>query len=261
MALHPINRALSYGEPLLFMLVALYRFKGFFLVLFDIATLKVSPSELLSYDAISDRVFGKMWLRISEMETVVPALVGSASGTVLEIGPGSGNQLARYNKSNVTTIFGIEPNRHLHDELRANVAKFGLQDIYRIVPFGIEEVQRMKSFGVEEGSIDTVLSVQVLCGVPDPEQVCKRMYRLLRPGGTMIVYEHVEAKDWLSRKVQGVYQIAWPWLMGGCSLVRPTADYLLSAGKWETVDLTSSAKEDPWLVIPRVSGKLIKAKS
>ena len=54
-----------------------------------------------------------------------------------------------------------------------------------------------------KGEIDTILSVQVLCGVPGPERICKAMYELLKPGGTMIVYEHVEARDRASRFMQG----------------------------------------------------------
>lgn len=39
-----------------------------------------------------------------ELDTVLPSLVASASGVVVELGPGSGNQCCRYDKSKVTKV-------------------------------------------------------------------------------------------------------------------------------------------------------------
>lgn len=121
---------------------------------------------------------------------------------VLEIGPGSGNQLSRYDKSKVDRIHGVEPNVDLHAALRATVKECGLSDVYTIVPCGIEDVDMLGKYGVEREIIDTVLSVQVLCGVPRPKEVVRELYRLLKPGGQMIVYEHAESDDFISRLVQ-----------------------------------------------------------
>ena len=121
---------------------------------------------------------------------------------VLEIGPGSGNQLSRYDKSKVDRIYGVEPNVDLHAALRATVKECGLSDVYTIVPCGIEDVDMLGKYGVEREIIDTVLSVQVLCGVPRPKEVVRELYRLLKPGGQMIVYEHAESDDFISRLVQ-----------------------------------------------------------
>ena len=55
------------------------------------------------------------------------------------------------------------------------------------------------------------------------------------------------------------FNIIWPYLMGNCHLDRPTGEYLLTAGKWDKVDLKSPRDEDPWLAIPHVWGTLVKA--
>lgn len=60
----------------------------------------------------------------------------------------------------------------------------------------------LEKYGVEQGSVDTVLSVQVLCGVPRPKEVVRELYRFLRPGAQMIVYEHVQSQDFVSMLVQ-----------------------------------------------------------
>ena len=47
--------------------------------------------------------------------------------------------------------------------------------------------------------------------------------------------------------------------MGNCNLIRPTGDYVRDAGEWSSVDLKGVEEEDPWLVIPHVAGRLVKA--
>lgn len=141
-----------------------------------------------------------------DRQTAVPALVSEASGIVLELGPGIGSQLPRYNTSKITKIYGVEPNLDLHRSLRENIKTSGLNDVYEIVPCGVEDVIELKKHGVTLGSIDTILSVQVLCSVPDPNDMLRRLHLLLRSGGQLIVYEHVKSKDMISRVVQSKFR-------------------------------------------------------
>lgn len=137
-------------------------------------------------------------------ENRVPKLVSQASGIVVEIGPGSGNQLSRYDASKVTKIYGIEPNAGLHEKLRARVKEAKLDDIYTIIPCGIENVSELEKYGISEESVDTLLTCQVLCSVPQPEETVHHMYRLLKHGGKLIAYEHIRSQDSVSRTVQGL---------------------------------------------------------
>ena len=140
-------------------------------------------------------------------ETVIPSLVSQASGLVLELGPGIGSQLPRYDVSKLIKVYGVEPNADLHDALRARIEKCGLEDIYEIIPCGVEDVTGLKKHGISLGSIDTVLSVQVLCSVPDPDEMLRRLYALLKQGGQLIVYEHVKSRDPVSMIVQSNIRI------------------------------------------------------
>lgn len=137
-----------------------------------------------------------------EQQTVIPGLVSQAEGVVLELGPGSGNQLTRYDLSRVSKIYGIEPNVDLHEALRASVKKAKLDDIYTILPHGAEDVKIFEKYGIAPNSVDTVLSLHVLCSVPDPTITVRHLYQYLKPGGKMIVCEHVQSKDFVSRTVQ-----------------------------------------------------------
>ena len=139
----------------------------------------------------------------AEEDSPVPSLVHEAYGTVLELGPGTGQQLGRLNPSRITRIYGIEPNIALHPELRARIGKAGLENIYSVVPCGIEDIAELKKYGIESESIDTVLSIKVLCSVPEPERMTRDLYRLLKPGGQLLLSEHVRSKNTLSRLIQG----------------------------------------------------------
>lgn len=139
----------------------------------------------------------------SEEDSPVPALVHEAYGRVVELGPGTGQQLGRLDPAKITRIYGIEPNVALHPELRARITKAGLENVYIIVPCGIEDRTELKKYGIESGSIDTVLCIKVLCSVPEPERMTRDLYGLLKPGGQLLLSEHVRSKNVLSRLIQG----------------------------------------------------------
>lgn len=255
------DRCLAYSEPMLFLAIAAY---CTLIIFIDAFLFLVRPGEVFNIPKLRDRIFGQWWLRVGpsfaarDEGTVIPSLVAEASGVVIELGPGLGNQIPRYNKSKVTKVYGIEPNADLHDALRTRIKNFGLDGVYEIVPYGIEDVPGLRKHGISLNSVDTVLSVQVLCSVPDPDEILRRLYALLKPGGQFVVYEHVQSKDLLSRMVQNFYNTVWPFFIGNCHLDRDTSRAIMQAGSWEKIELAVPSLEDAWQVFPRVSGRLYK---
>ena len=187
--------------------------------------LTLDTKALLTFSILRERAFAELWLIWSQYflhlstayplitasgptfyendkETAIPALVAKACGTVLELGPGTGSQLSRMDQSKVTKVYGIEPVVALHDSLRTKIKEMRMDDIYTIVPCGVENTTELERYGVVPGSIDTILSVQVLCSVEDPEAVLKQLYKYLKPGGQIIVYEHIRSDDFVSRMMQ-----------------------------------------------------------
>jgi SAM-dependent methyltransferase len=132
----------------------------------------------------------------------IPKLVAAAEGTVLELGPGVGNQLPRMDQSRILHVYGVEPNLAFIPALRDKAAECGMEGRYTIIPCGIEDTDILEKSGVLPGTVDTVLSTQVLCSAPKPELVVKDLYRMLRPGGKLIFWEHHYNHDLLSRIVQ-----------------------------------------------------------
>ncbi|MCJ1248189.1 hypothetical protein MMC30_005406 [Trapelia coarctata] len=203
------DRCISYLEPFMFFAYGFYYWTLTILA----ALLTLDAHALLSFSTLADRAFAKLWLKFSPIffdhdnETILPTLLALCTGTILELGPGTGSQLPRYRLAQVTKIYGVEPVSALHPALRASIKANRLNDVYEVVGCGIEDVDGLRSVGVVEGSVDTIVSVQVLCSVDagDVEKVVERLYGLLRVGGKLVVYEHVGSGDWGSWGVQSVF--------------------------------------------------------
>lgn len=146
---------------------------------------------------------GPHFVRFEE-ETAVPRLVGLASGTVLELGPGSGNQLPRFDRRAITRIYGVEPNRQLFDQLRNEaIEQHSLGDIYVPIHAALEDTELLEEkWGIGAESIDTIVCIGVLCSISDLAGAARQMYRLLKPGGQLLFWEHQASKDPVTRVVQ-----------------------------------------------------------
>ncbi|MFT7578700.1 MAG: phosphatidylethanolamine/phosphatidyl-N-methylethanolamine N-methyltransferase [Myxococcota bacterium] len=67
----------------------------------------------------------------------------------------------------------------------------------------------------EDDSFDIVVATFVFCSVPDPIQGLREARRVLRPGGSLILLEHVLSSRW--------------WLRGPMRLIDPLAARLCGA--------------------------------
>lgn len=122
---------------------------------------------------------------------------------------------------------------------------------------------------VDEGVFDTIICVRVLCGVPDFESTLSTLYDLLKPGGRIVMIEHVVNRWWKAkgsvsgRMGQLVYKLlGWEFFMGNCCMGRDTAEVLRDVGDvrgmgrgWESVEVEYFLE---WSVLPFVSGTFVK---
>ncbi|KAM5360901.1 hypothetical protein ACJA88_014667 [Fusarium oxysporum] len=191
---------------------------------------------------------------------VVPSIVGQANRVVVDVGPGTGQNLRHFDREKITKLYLIEPNVGMHAELEANLRKDGLSDITTIISCGVQDTMTLSSHGLSPCTADSVVTVNVLCCVPSQESACKSLYSLLKPGGQWLVYEHVaaEPKYLIPRLLQHAYNIIWPFFLGGCNIKRDTAEALKRAGTWETVDLGRKNGEGGWEMLGHIVGKLVK---
>ncbi|KAF2653855.1 methyltransferase type 11 [Lophiostoma macrostomum CBS 122681] len=229
---------------------------------FRAALRKYGLTALAHPRQIRDAASANLFIAISggfiayENTTVVQSLVSSSSGKILELGPGPGNQLQRFDQSLVTSIYGIEPNAHYASHLTSRVEKFGLQDKYKLLTCGIEDSDVLRSEGIEEGSIDTVLSIQVLCSVNDVRCVVREIHKLLKPGGRFVFWEHIRNRDGGTALTQACLNPAWSAFVG-CHVNRDILKDILNAGEWENPN-EIEISDEPESVLPRIWGVLRK---
>lgn len=149
------------------------------------------------------------------------SVIGAMSGTVVELGPGTGANMRYYSPG--TRVIGIEPNPAMHERLRASAARHGVDLEIRTL--------RGESVDVDDDSAGGVVGTLVLCGVDDPHQVVGEVRRILRPGGTYFFLEHVLAPEGTTtRRAQRVLRRPNRWLFNGCEPTRDTAAVLAAAG-------------------------------
>jgi SAM-dependent methyltransferase len=171
------------------------------------------------------------------------ALLSPLEGTVLEIGPGGGNNLP-FLRNGVRWI-GVEPNPFFHDRLRARGSRLGIDVDVRA---GAAE-----ALPAADRSVDAVVASLVLCSVRDPEATLREVRRVLRPGGRFVFVEHVAAPRGTGlRLVQRALRPLWGALADGCHPDRETGRLIEAAG-FASVDLREFRLPVP-IMGPHIAG-------
>lgn len=70
----------------------------------------------------------------------------------------------------------------------------------------------------------------VLCTVGDLTLTVAELHRVLRPGGRLLLMEHVRAGDEALAEWQDLVERPWGWLHGGCHPNRRTLEAIEAAG-------------------------------
>ena len=147
--------------------------------------------------------------------------VAHAAGRVLEIGIGSGLNLALYPPA-VIEVVGIEPSEKLLQITRRNAGA---------VPFVVELVEgSAEKIPFEDASFDTVVSTWTMCSIPDVSAALREMHRILKPGGKLLFVEHGLSPDKHVRWWQDHLNTPWRCLAGGCNLNRSIPTLVEAAG-------------------------------
>ncbi len=152
------------------------------------------------------------------------ALLAQASGRLLELGSGTGANLCHYPAA-VTEVVLTEPDPHMARRLRERLAADPPPFAYEVAEAGAEELP------FDDDSFETVVSTLVLCTVEDPARAAAEIARVLRPGGMLLLFEHVRDPESATRaRWQDRLERPWGWILGGCHPNRDTAATLSTAG-------------------------------
>lgn len=169
------------------------------------------------YAALYDRMCGPA--EAAGLGDLRASLLAEATGRVLEVGGGTGVNLAHYTQAESVTV--LEPDLAMARRLEEHLGECPVPAT--LVRAGIDDAD------LDESSFDTVVCTLVLCTVPDLGGAARRMERLLAPGGRVLFLEHTAAPGgW------GVVQILvdplWHRVVPGCHLHRDPVNALRGAG-------------------------------
>ena len=159
-------------------------------------------------------------------------------GTIVEFGPGIGSSLPYFASpsNNISRLLLAEPNPYMHDQLRINAEKHGFSDKNMEI-----HSANADKLPLPNESAEVVVSILVMCSVPNQTAVLKEVQRVLKPGGRFIFMEHVyptgehpvarRQADALTRS--GI----WPAVGDGCHLDRDTGETIQSFGGWREMHI------------------------
>ncbi|KAK5082924.1 hypothetical protein LTR05_006806 [Lithohypha guttulata] len=230
--------------------------------------------------------FGALWkflgpqMALSPEQTpYIAGLFTRAQGTVLELGPGNGDQMRHLvnavREGRVERVVGAEPNAALHERLLGNARGVGLnpgQGKYVVLEAGAEPgslipaLHRVGMYpsssssagaGAAEGIFDTIICIKSMCSAPQHQmpEIVSTIHALLKPGGEFLFFEHVaNDNDLLTRVWAWLLGWIWPIAMGNCHLNGRVDKAVKESGLFESCDVRNTKEFMGWNVFRYVVG-------
>lgn len=142
-----------------------------------------------------------------------------ATGDVLEIGIGTGLNLALYPPG--ARVTGIEYSAAMLELAKRRAGELGVAADLRL-----GDAERLL---FDDASFDTVVSTYSLCTIPDDRQAAREAKRVLRPDGRLILAEHVRSPTTVVRVGQRLIDPLMHRIEGD-NLLRDPLDYISEEG-------------------------------
>jgi ubiquinone/menaquinone biosynthesis C-methylase UbiE len=173
------------------------------------------------------------------------ALIGTASGDVLEIGGGTGANLPFYGDG-VQTLTITEPEKPMIRRLERRIGELAPQAKFLRAP--------AEDLPFPDESFDVAVSTLVLCTVDDQPRALRELRRVLRPGGRLLFIEHVRSEDPKLARLQDRVQPLNVRVAHGCHCNRSTLENIRAAGFDVTQVDHDTLKHTPPFIRPLVVG-------
>jgi ubiquinone/menaquinone biosynthesis C-methylase UbiE len=186
-------------------------------------------TEPVQSDHPSQRRFAKSYERMSRseseqkfMQPLRTEMVGQAHGVVLEIGAGNGLNFAFYNPATVERVEATEPSSAMlsYARTRATAAR---------VPINLTQTS-VESLPFADESFDSAVVTLVFCSVDDSLRGLSEVRRVLKPGGTLLMIEHVRSHGAIVATLQNIVTPITRLVLGNCHWNRDTEKTVNQAG-------------------------------
>ncbi|WP_166241542.1 class I SAM-dependent methyltransferase [Paenibacillus turpanensis] len=167
-----------------------------------------------------DRFMGP--LERGSFQHIRQRLLQAAKGKVLEVGSGTGVNFEWYSRVTVEEVTAIEPVDAMREQSLQRAAKAPVT--IHLYNAGAEYLP------FPDESFDTVVATLVMCTIPDPVQAMQEMYRVCKPGGRFLMFEHVQHEHRWLRFLQDALTPMWKRWCDGCHLNRDSIGLLGKGG-------------------------------
>ena len=206
------------------------------------------------YGKIFARFYDRMMARTEAagFRQMREEVLEEASGTVLEIGAGTGANVPLYGDS-VEKLILAEPSPAMIKRLETSTSGSNIAcDVMEATA---------ESLPLDDSSVDTVVSTIVLCTVESPERTLAEIARVLKPNGKFLFLEHVRSSEPRLAAWQDRLNWFWKKIGHGCNCNRRTLN-LIGDSQLSIVDSKRGKvpKAVP-LVRPCITGTAVRVKS
>jgi ubiquinone/menaquinone biosynthesis C-methylase UbiE len=172
--------------------------------------------------------FAKFYINLSKLMeksgvgTLREQVLEHARGNVLEVGCGNGMNFNHYDPAKVNTVTAIEPEQIL--------LKQAIKNANLLTPSITVFQGQSEKLPFRNSCFDSVVFTLVLCSVLDPIKSLQEAKRVLKPGGKIVLLEHIKADSSLLLSAQKLANLVWPYFAGGCRLTRNTPSLVETSG-------------------------------
>jgi phosphatidylethanolamine/phosphatidyl-N-methylethanolamine N-methyltransferase len=132
---------------------------------------------------VYDVVFGKVFERGRRASIAAAERIG---GRILDVGIGTGISLMDFARSNC--LVGVDYSEAM---LRKAYERVREHRLGHVAALAVMDAQRL---GFADGYFDVVVAQYVITAVPDPERSLDEFARVVRPGGEIILVNHLGAE-------------------------------------------------------------------
>lgn len=178
------------------------------------------------------RIFAALYDRmVAPMEREVfgarrAQLLAGLTGNVLDVGAGTGANLEYL--LNASRVVAAEPDPAMRKRLEPKIESAR-------VPVDVSGAPA-EDLPFPDDSFDAVIFTLVLCTVSVPERALAEASRVLKPGGRLVLLEHVRGDGNLARWQDRVTPV-WRFFGAGCHPNRDTGSAVERAGfRFETIE-------------------------
>ena len=145
-----------------------------------------------------------------------------ARGVVLEIGAGNGLNFAFYDPTTVERVEATEPDSAMLRYARERAAAAR-------VPVNLTQAP-VENLPLADESFDSAVVTLVFCSVSDPARGLSEIRRVLKPGGALLMVEHVRAHGAIAVAMQNIITPINRMIAGNCHWNRDTEKTVRAAG-------------------------------